>query len=122
MPCSYSLLILVPLNRLEIGFSENSAFIMSDDDTNDGVDDDEEKDNDDGDEVDDDHDYDDDDDSDDEDGPWVDTSTAHHNTLRWIDRYLQAANMRSKSISVKWWSIDMSSRMSTISFVRRDRT
>ena len=54
--------------------------------------------------------------------PWVDTSIAHHNTLRWIDRYLQAANMRSKSISVKWWSIDMSSRMSTISFVRRDRT
>ena len=92
---------------------------MSDDDTNDGVDDDD--DHDDGDEVDmmmttivmmkmvanm----------------PWVDTSTAHHNTLRWIDRYLQAANMRSKSISVKLWSIDMSSRMSTISFVRRDRT
>ena len=118
MPCSYSLLVLVSLNRLEIGFSKNSALIMSDDDTNDGVDDD---DHDDGDEVDmmmativmmkmvanm----------------PWVDTSIAHHNTLRWIDRYLQAANMRSKSISVKWWSIDMSSRMSTISFVRRDRT
>ena len=121
MPCSYSLLILVPLNRLEIGFSENSAFIMSDDDTNDGDDDNEEEDDDDDEEVDmmmttivmmkmvanm----------------PWVDTSTAHHNTLRWIDRYLQAAKMRSKSISVKWWSIDMSSRMSTISLVRRDRT
>ena len=53
MPCSYSLLILVPLNRLDIGFSENSALIMSDDDTNDGDDDDE--DDDDGDEADDDH-------------------------------------------------------------------
>jgi len=127
MPCSYSLLVLVPLNRLDIGFSENSALIMSDDDTNDGDDDDDEEDNDD--EADDDH--------DDEvdimmativmmnmvaNMPWVDTSTAHHITLRWIDRYLQAAKMRSKSISVKWWSIDMSSRMSTISLVRRDRT
>jgi len=127
MPCFYSLLVLVPLNRLDIGFFENSALIMSDDDTNDGDDDDEEEDNDD--EADDDH--------DDEvdimmamivmmtmvaNMPWVDTSTAHHNTLRWTDRYLQAANMRSKSISVKWWSIDMSSRMSTISLVRRDRT
>ena len=174
MPCFYSLLVLVPLNRLDIGFSENSALIMSDDDTNDGdddddddevdddtndgvddddddeddddtndgVDDNEEEDNDDtndGDDDDEEEDNDDeaDDDHDDEvdimmamivmmtmvaNMPWVDTSTAHHNTLRWTDRYLQAANMRSKSISVKWWSIDMSSRMSTISLVRRDRT
>ena len=132
MPCSYSLLVLVPLNRLDIGFSENSALIMSDDDTNDGVDDDDDDDHDDDDDDDDDDDTNDDDHDDGDEVdmmmkmvanmPWVDTSIAHHNTLRWIDRYLQAANMRSKSISVKWWSIDMSSRMSTISLVRRDRT